>query len=70
VRLHRVRVNEQASGDAGSTRRDRAAITDHDGELDEIVATLESADLRIAVTEDDKPALQLTERDAQVGSSR
>ena len=39
---------------------------DHDAELDEIVAMLESAGLLIETTEDGKPALQLTPKGAQV----
>jgi len=41
---------------------------DHDAELDEIVAMLESAGLLVETTEDGKPALQLTTQGAQVAT--
>ena len=49
-------------------RGPRAALTteDHEAELDEMVAMLESAGLLIQTTEDGKPALQLTPNGAQV----
>ena len=43
-------------------------MADHDAELDEIVAMLESAGLLIQTTEDGKPALQLTPKGAQVAT--
>jgi len=43
-------------------------MSDHDAELDEIVAMLESAGLLIETTEDGKPALQLTAKGAQVAT--
>ena len=43
-------------------------MSDHDAELDEIVAMLESAGLLVETTEDGKPALQLTAKGAQVAT--
>ncbi len=43
-------------------------MCDHDAELDEIVAMLESAGLLIQATEDGKPALQLTPKGSQVAT--
>jgi hypothetical protein len=47
---------------------DPLAMSDHDAELDAIVALLASAGLLIETTEDGKPALQLTPKGAQVAS--